>query len=238
MKISINGINLIKSFESCKLVAYKALSSEKYYTIGWGHYGSDVKKGMVISQAQADALLVQDLAKFEANVNKYATKLKLNQNQYDALVSFAYNVGSINGLTAFGTRSVSQISAKIPNYNKSGGKVIAGLVTRRAKEKRLFDTPVQASYIYNGVDYSPVFDPTYYSSKYSDLRTVYGTNSLLLFEHFKAYGMKEGRQAHSGFNVAVYKSSYADLRTAFGDDLPSYYRHYCTNGRFENRVYK
>lgn len=63
MNISSTGINLIKSFESCKLTAYKALSSEKYYTIGWGHYGSDVYNGMEITQEQADALFEQDIVK-------------------------------------------------------------------------------------------------------------------------------------------------------------------------------
>lgn len=139
MKISAEGLALIKSFEGCKLTAYKAVSTEKYYTIGYGHYGADVTKGMKITQAQADAYLVSDLAKFEAKVEKYNSKYNFNQNQFDALVSFAYNVGSIDQLTANGTRTIAQISAKITAYNKSGGKVLAGLTKRRNAEKALFD---------------------------------------------------------------------------------------------------
>jgi len=142
MKISTTGLNLIKSYEGCKFTAYKAVSTEKYYTIGYGHYGSDVKKGMKITQAQANAYLVSDLEKFEAKVNKYQAKYNFNQNQFDALVSFAYNVGSIDQLTANGTRTIAQISSKIPEYCKSGGKVLSGLVKRRAAEKRLFNTAV------------------------------------------------------------------------------------------------
>lgn len=236
MKTSTAGHNLIKSYESCKLTAYKATSSEKYYTIGWGHYGSDVKKGMKITQAQADAYFINDLAKFEAKVNKYQAKYNFNQNQYDALVSFAYNVGSIDGLTANGTRTIAQISAKFGSYNTQKGKVLAGLTKRRAAEKKLFNTPVKASYIYEGVDMSLVFNATYYANRYADLKAVYGTNAAQLFEHFKAYGMKEGRQAIDTFNVVAYKARYADLQKAFGNNLPAYYKHYCMYGYAEKRT--
>nr|DAI41159.1 MAG TPA: Lysozyme [Caudoviricetes sp.] len=143
--LSENGLNLIKSFEGCKLTAYKCLSTEKYYTIGYGHYGSDVTAGMKITKEQAEELLLQDCKKAIKNVNSFMSKYNFNQNQFDALVSFAFNVGSINQLTASGTRTLEQISSKITAYNKSGGRVIAGLVKRRAKEKELFDTPTSTS---------------------------------------------------------------------------------------------
>lgn len=143
--LSSNGLNLIKSFEGCKLTAYKCLPTERYYTIGYGHYGSDVKDGMKITEEQAEELLVQDCQKAIKNVNSFMSKYNFNQNQFDALVSFAFNVGSINQLTASGTRTLEQISSKITAYNKSGGRVIAGLVRRRAKEKELFDTPTSTA---------------------------------------------------------------------------------------------
>lgn len=143
--LSPNGLNLIKSFESCKLTAYKYLPTEKYYTIGYGHYGSDVTAGMKITEEQAEKLLVQDCKKAIKNVNSFMSKYNFNQNQFDALVSFAFNVGSINQLTASGTRTLEQISSKITAYNKSGGRVIAGLVKRRAKEKELFNTPTSTT---------------------------------------------------------------------------------------------
>lgn len=140
MKISENGLHLIKQFEGCKLSAYK--DSIGVWTIGYGHT-SGVRANDVISQMEADIYLRQDLMKAEIAVNKYDHKYHWNQNQYDALVSFAFNVGSINQLTAKGTRSISEISAKIPAYRKAGGKVIAGLIRRRAAEKELFDKPCQ-----------------------------------------------------------------------------------------------
>lgn len=235
MKISQTGLNLIKSFEGCRLVAYKAVSTEKYYTIGYGHYGADVTKGMRITQSRADALLVSDLAKFEAKVNKYQAKYNFNQNQFDALVSFAYNVGSIDGLTNNGKRTIAQISTKFAAYNKSGGKVLTGLTKRRAAEKKLFDTP-KTSYIYEGVDMSLVFDPQYYANRYPDVKAVYGTNAAQLFEHFKQFGMKEGRQGKDTFNVIVYKARHSDLQKAFGNNFSLYYKHYCTNGFAEGRA--
>lgn len=90
-------------------------------------------------------------------------------------------------------------------------------------------------YTYNGLDYSPVFDPTYYANNNSDVKKVFGTNANKLFNHFKTYGMNEGRQATSTFNVIVYKNKYADLQKAFGDNLPEYYKHYIQYGKKENR---
>lgn len=144
MKISNNGLNVIKKYEGCKLTAYKAVSTEKYYTIGYGHYGSDVKAGMVISQEQADNYLKNDVSNSESAVSSYDSIYHWNQNQFDALVSFTFNCGSGNlkTLLANGTRSIAEISAKIPAYNKSGGKVLQGLVARRATEKELFDASV------------------------------------------------------------------------------------------------
>lgn len=138
MKTSQNGINLIKSFEGVRLVAYKAVPTEKYLTIGYGHYGSDVTEGMTITESQAEVFLKADLIKFENKVNKYMPTYNFTQNEYDAMVSFCYNVGSIDQLTANGTRTMEQIADKIREYNKVGGKVLKGLVTRRQAEYELF----------------------------------------------------------------------------------------------------
>lgn len=140
MKISKNGVTLIKSFEGVRLTAYKCVPTEKYYTIGYGHYG--VSAGMTITMEEAENLLISDLAKFEAKVNKYYSIYHFNQNQFDALVSFCYNVGNIDGLTGKGCRSIQEISDNMLKYNKSGGKVLAGLTRRRKAEQQLFNSPV------------------------------------------------------------------------------------------------
>lgn len=145
MKTSEKGLELIKEFEGCKLKAYKPVAGETYWTIGWGHYGPDVTKGMVITQEQADQFLKEDLANFEKTVENICLYLNLNQNEFDALVSFTYNCGSGNllQLTKNKSRTKAQIAEHIEAYNKgAGGVVLAGLVRRRKAEKELFLTPV------------------------------------------------------------------------------------------------
>lgn len=142
MKISETGINLIKKYEGCVLTAYR--DPVGILTIGYGHT-KNVKAGQRISMEKADEYLRQDLLAAEKAVNKY--KYDFNQNQYDALVSFTFNCGAENlkKITNNNSRTLEQISARLPNYNKAGGKILAGLVNRRTEEKKLFDTPVKES---------------------------------------------------------------------------------------------
>lgn len=141
MKTSLTGIDLIKRFEGCRLSAYKAVPTEQFYTIGYGHYGADVVPNMTITQAAADALLVKDLERFEYQVND--TGLSLNQNQFDALVSFTYNCGGRNLLQLVKNRSMDQIADALLLYNKAGGKVLEGLTRRRKAERELFMTGME-----------------------------------------------------------------------------------------------
>ena len=92
------------------------------------------------------------------------------------------------------------------------------------------------SYVHNGIDYSLVFNPTFYANRYGDLKKAFGSDSKKLFNHFVQYGMKEGRVASVGFNVQAYKSRYLDLQNAFGSNLPKYYEHYIRYGEKEKRT--
>lgn len=143
MKTSQRGIDRIKQFEGFRAQAYKCLATEQYYTIGYGHYGPDVLFSQVITKQEAEVLLAEDLRRFEANVNRYDSIYHFNQNQFDALISFAYNIGSIDQLTDHGRRSISTIAEKMLLYNKSGGRVIQGLVNRRKAEQAVFLSPVE-----------------------------------------------------------------------------------------------
>jgi GH24 family phage-related lysozyme (muramidase) len=147
MNISQAGINLIKSYEGCVLFGYKDPIGVP--TIGWGHTGG-VVVGQRITQAKADDLLNQDLVKFVKAVNDLG--LTLNQNQFDALVSFSFNCGQSNLKTLTNNRTLSQIANALPLYNKANGEVLAGLTKRRKAEQSLFLKPIPVkpkSYIVN-----------------------------------------------------------------------------------------
>lgn len=135
MKTSQNGLNLIKKYEGLRLTAYKPVKTEKYWTIGYGHYSKDVTEGMTITEVQAEQLLKHDLAVAEAAVSAIGN---WNQNQFDALVSFTFNCGVANLKRLATNRTNTQIAIKIVLYNKAGGKVLNGLVKRRKEEQALF----------------------------------------------------------------------------------------------------
>lgn len=91
-------------------------------------------------------------------------------------------------------------------------------------------------YKYKNIDYSPVFDPTYYANNHVDLKKTFGTNATKLFDHYIKYGISEGRRAHAEFDVKVYKANNADLRNAFGNaGYEKYVEHYLHFGKNENR---
>ena len=136
---SKTGLDLIKSFEGFVGHAYKPVSAEPFFTIGFGHYGRDVKATDTITKARAEELLKSDLKVYEAKVNIFDNDYKWTQNEFDALVSFCYNVGSIVQLTQNGTRSKKQIAEAMTRYVKDvSGNTLQGLVRRRKAEKELF----------------------------------------------------------------------------------------------------
>jgi len=142
MKTSDKGKELIKSFEGCKYRPYK-LSGEMYYTVGYGHTGTDVKAGYIYSREQIDKWFDADIEKFEKLVEKYNDEYNWNQNEFDALVSFAYNTGSIDYLTARGTRNRDEIKGVWLMYcHDATGNKLDGLIRRRKQELALFATPV------------------------------------------------------------------------------------------------
>lgn len=143
MNISQKGIDLIKSFEGLELHSYQ--DSANVWTIGYGHT-RNVQKGESITIEQANEFLNQDLSLFVDEVNKLV-KHPINQNQFDALVSFAYNLGtgclSESSLLKYVNEGNFKLAAsQFGKYDHAGGEVIEGLVKRRAEEMHLFLTPV------------------------------------------------------------------------------------------------
>ena len=128
----------------------------------------------------------------------------------------------------------------IYNADKMAQAIVKGITNVSFVQNTIQNSSIKPSinqkkFIYEGLDYSLVFDPIYYSNKYSDLKKAFGTNSTDLFNHFCSNGMKEGRVASANFNVTTYKNNYADLRNVFGNNLFLYYKHYITNGYAEKR---
>ncbi len=146
MVTSQKGIDLIKKWEGFYNLAY--LDPVGVWTIGYGTTNSDfnitnvrIKQGLYISQALAEKWLKASLTqKYEPKVNKYNKIYNFTQNEFDALVSFCYNIGSIDQLTKNGTRTKQQIKEHWLAYSNAGGKQLQGLLNRRKDELNLFNS--------------------------------------------------------------------------------------------------
>lgn len=139
MKTSVEGLALIKKFEGLELEAYKCAAG--VWTIGYGHT-KNVQEGDVISESHADHMLEVELEEFEGYINDNVT-VALSQNQFDALVSWVYNLGPANlkastMLKVLNSGDYEGVPAQIKRWNKAGGKVLEGLIRRREAEALLF----------------------------------------------------------------------------------------------------
>lgn len=139
MKTDKKGIELIKEFEGCKLKAYQ--DSVGVWTIGYGHT-KGVNKGDSITQKQADQYLIEDLADAENAVNRLV-KVEINQDMFDALVSFTFNLGvgnlqSSTLLRLLNQGKYSESAEQFVRWVFAGGKKLDGLVRRRNAEQKLF----------------------------------------------------------------------------------------------------
>ena len=139
MKISKEGIALIKKFEGIELQAYQ--DSVGVWTIGYGHT-KGVKEGDNISLKQAEAMLEEELVEYEGYINNMV-ELGLEQNQFDALVAWVYNLGPTNLrestlLKVLNQGLFDEVPYEIKRWNKAGGQVLNGLVRRREAEALLF----------------------------------------------------------------------------------------------------
>lgn len=144
MKISEQGLSLIKEFEGCRLEAYQ--DSVGIWTIGfgWTHEVNQkiICSGMKITMEMANNLLIDGLEKYEQGVES-RVKITINQNQFDALVDFSYNlgVGALANSTLLKKLNAGDYQAaadEFVKWNKAGGKVLSGLTRRRQAERMLF----------------------------------------------------------------------------------------------------
>ena len=144
MQTSEKGIALIKQFEGCSLTAYYDAVGVLTIAYGWTRPvdGKPVHVGMTITQETAERLLKTGLVSYESDVSRLV-KVKLTQGQFDALVSFTYNLGARSLSTSTLLRKLNAgdyagAADEFPRWNKAGGKVLKGLTRRREAERSLF----------------------------------------------------------------------------------------------------
>lgn len=185
MKTSANGRRKLTQWEGCILYTYDDFDTKRppafvkpgatvrgTLTIGVGHTGANVKPGMRVTAEGADAILSNDLVRFENAVNNLV-KVDLNQNQFDALVAFAFNVG----VSAFGSSTLlkklnkgqyAAVPSELMKWTKSKGKQMAGLVNRRSQEAALWG---KGSFVAsNFVDAQP-------TTSHKDVATIGGSGA-------------------------------------------------------------
>lgn len=141
MQHSIKAVGLIKSFEGCRLAAYQDQGG--VWTIGWGHTGPEVVRGMLCTVVEASAWLDQDLARVDAGLSRLV-KVDLNQNQWDALVDFAFNLGlgALERSTLLRDLNEADFvtaALQFPLWDHVNGLMVPGLLARRKAEMRLFN---------------------------------------------------------------------------------------------------
>ena len=140
--IGPDGVALIKRFEGCQLSAYPDPGTGGApWTIGWGHAGRDVTPGPRWTQAQADEQFERDLERYATDVVKAIGKAATSQPQFDALVSFHYNPGAIGRATLTRLHKAGDFAGAANEFGKwvrAGGRVLPGLVKRRAAEANLY----------------------------------------------------------------------------------------------------
>ena len=157
MKISSHAIALIQNFEGLRTTAYKPVSSESGWTIGYGHHGRDVKKNSICTEIEAEHLLKSDLEKIERQVIAAlnADEIEVTQGMFDALCSLLFNLSGkktkdgrwlspIQVLTGYKLWAKMKkgdkygASLEFLDINKAGGVVLPGLTKRRQAEQKLF----------------------------------------------------------------------------------------------------
>ena len=140
--INARGLDLIKAHEGLRLTAYQCPAGK--WTIGWGHTLT-AKKGLTITEAAAEDLLIEDVVWAEAAVRKLVT-VPLNTNQFSALVSWVFNIGETAARNSTLIKMLNQgdykaVPVQLQRWTRGGGVELPGLVRRREEEAALFEAP-------------------------------------------------------------------------------------------------
>ena len=181
---------------------------------------------------------------YDYYINKYPDLKNVYGNDKNAAFEHFIKYGMAEGRQANATFDVIAYKNRYSDLRNLYGNNLkdyyAHYIKYGQKEGRIAtgdNIPIQnPTTVYNGVDYSAVYDFNYYIEHYNDIKQLYEYDDKAAIQHFVKYGMAEGRQAKDNFNVFSYKNRYADLRIAYGNDIESYYMHYIKYGKNEGRI--
>lgn len=214
----------------------------------WIQAGQNIATGVGLSTGAPDGSNFCGTAGYSLPINGFGAVIV----KYSSALTVNPNGGNCEGNTS--TYTISGLNAdgtvNIADPTRTGYEFTGWTITSVEYQSRTAETCQQqpeqnvapvatagnGTAIYNGIDYSAVYDYNYYKSHNADLQAAFGSDASAYLNHFINYGMAEGRRGNEAFNVAAYKSTYADVRAAFGTDLKSYYIHYMQNGIYEGRT--
>ena len=178
-------------------------------------------------------------AAYGNNIRQYYTHYMFygkNEGRTAEKISTAYTVTfKVNGQTVK-TETVEYGHSATAPSNIGSKRYFTGWDKDYSCITKNLEVNAEYKYIYDGADYTSVFNASYYLNTYADLKAAYGNDEEKALWHFANYGRDEGRQGNEGFNVYIYKAKYADLRAAYGDNIRQYYTHYMFYGKNEGRT--
>ena len=187
-------------------VNYSAVYDYAYYT---EHYKNELK-----------SYIGDDLQVLQYFVNYGMKEGRQGKADFDVR---SYKNAYVDLRNAFGA-DLKNYYLHYMNYGRKEGRKATGVTKAQ-----------NPTTVYNGINYSVVYDYTYYIEHHPDILKKYSGDDYLILQYFVTYGMKEGQQAKDSFDVNYYRNRYGDLNAAFGDNLQSYYSHYMTYGIKEQR---
>jgi phage terminase large subunit-like protein len=218
----------------------------KKYFIHYMNHGYKEKRSAVGTEVSNPVTVYRGVdysAVYDFNyyINKYPDMYKYySKNDVGALKHFVEH-GMAEGRQGCAAFNVQVYRSKSPDLNGHFGNDLKkyyihykdhGRYENRVSTANKVDKPIT---VYNGVDYSKVYDFNYYINTYPDMKKYYANNDVAALRHFVYHGMAEGRQAKASFNPKAYRANNADLNGYFGNDYVKYYVHYMNHGIYEGR---
>ena len=222
------------------------LKSYYYHYLNAGRYEGRTATGILTSMEGVTIYNGVDYAAiydYNYYINKYPDVYRAYGNDDIAVLKHFVEFGMNEGRQASASFDVNSYMRRYKDLRTAFGNNLKAYylhyMNNGIAEKRVAVGEVSIAdgvTVYNGVDYSAIYNYNYYISKYADIKAAYGDDDIAVLEHFVTCGMAEGRQASATFDVNSYRRRYKDLRMVFGQNMKAYYQHYLDNGQYEKRI--